>query len=183
MVFLARQANCLTWNFVDGSFPFIPSLHTVTRGAVVFFYPGKNILRDPTLSVPPKPFDSVVAVSTRNQTAVGRSPFYPFYNGIRPPSFPRANDSSRRYGGKGTTLTPFYHINVLHLLFSFTLLVSLSLAFFQTRTVFLIDSSCWMMSKSSKPHTPVHILATFCSQAPVKAVILNPRMHDLVFDL
>ncbi|XP_060715479.1 ABI family, member 3 (NESH) binding protein b isoform X5 [Tachysurus vachellii] len=62
---------------------------------------GKNILRDPTLSVPPKPFDSVVAVSTRNQTAVGRSPFYPFYNGIRPPSFPRANDSSRRYGVNG----------------------------------------------------------------------------------
>ncbi|XP_027024561.2 ABI family, member 3 (NESH) binding protein b isoform X8 [Tachysurus fulvidraco] len=63
--------------------------------------PGKNILRDPILSVPPKPFDSVVAVSTRNRTAVGRSPFYPFYNGMRPSSFPRANDSSRRYGVNG----------------------------------------------------------------------------------
>ncbi|XP_027024559.2 ABI family, member 3 (NESH) binding protein b isoform X5 [Tachysurus fulvidraco] len=62
---------------------------------------GKNILRDPILSVPPKPFDSVVAVSTRNRTAVGRSPFYPFYNGMRPSSFPRANDSSRRYGVNG----------------------------------------------------------------------------------
>ncbi|XP_027024556.2 ABI family, member 3 (NESH) binding protein b isoform X3 [Tachysurus fulvidraco] len=70
---------------------------------------GKNILRDPILSVPPKPFDSVVAVSTRNRTAVGRSPFYPFYNGMRPSSFPRANDSSRRYGG--SPARPSFPIN------------------------------------------------------------------------
>ncbi|XP_026803842.2 ABI family, member 3 (NESH) binding protein b isoform X13 [Pangasianodon hypophthalmus] len=63
--------------------------------------PGKSFLRDPSLSLPPKSIDSVVAVSSRNRTAVGRSPFYPFYNGMRPPSFPRANDSSRRYGVNG----------------------------------------------------------------------------------
>ncbi|KAB5526180.1 hypothetical protein PHYPO_G00148750 [Pangasianodon hypophthalmus] len=62
---------------------------------------GKSFLRDPSLSLPPKSIDSVVAVSSRNRTAVGRSPFYPFYNGMRPPSFPRANDSSRRYGVNG----------------------------------------------------------------------------------
>ncbi|XP_058237667.1 ABI family, member 3 (NESH) binding protein b isoform X9 [Hemibagrus wyckioides] len=62
---------------------------------------GKSFLRDPSLSVPPKPFDSVVAVSNRNRTTTGRSPFYPFYNGMRPPSFPRANDSSRRNGVNG----------------------------------------------------------------------------------
>ncbi|XP_060767831.1 ABI family, member 3 (NESH) binding protein b isoform X2 [Neoarius graeffei] len=62
---------------------------------------GKGFPRDQSLSVPPKPFDSVIVVSSRNRTAVGRSPFYPFYNGMRPPSFPRANDSSRRYGVNG----------------------------------------------------------------------------------
>ncbi|XP_060767838.1 ABI family, member 3 (NESH) binding protein b isoform X8 [Neoarius graeffei] len=63
--------------------------------------PSKGFPRDQSLSVPPKPFDSVIVVSSRNRTAVGRSPFYPFYNGMRPPSFPRANDSSRRYGVNG----------------------------------------------------------------------------------
>ncbi|XP_053473087.1 ABI family, member 3 (NESH) binding protein b isoform X2 [Ictalurus furcatus] len=62
---------------------------------------GKSFLRDPSLSVPPKPFDSVVTVSSRNRTTVGRTPFYPFYSGMRHPSFPRANDSSRRYGVNG----------------------------------------------------------------------------------
>lgn len=102
-----RGTSLLTWNFVHSSLPFILSTHTVTRDAVVFLYPGKGFPRDQSLSVPPKPFDSVVVVSSRNRTAVGRPPFYPFYNGMRPPSFPRANDSSRRYGGKGTSLTPF----------------------------------------------------------------------------
>uniref|UniRef100_A0AAR2IN65 Fibronectin type-III domain-containing protein n=1 Tax=Pygocentrus nattereri TaxID=42514 RepID=A0AAR2IN65_PYGNA len=63
--------------------------------------PGKTFLRHPSLSVPPKPFDSIVAVNGRNQTAVGRNPFYPFFNGMRPPSFPRANDSSSRFGVNG----------------------------------------------------------------------------------
>lgn len=94
-VFQEGQADCLAWNLV------------VTKGGVVFLYPGKSFPRDPSLSVAPKPFDSVVAVSNRNRTTTGRSPFYPFYNGMRPPSFPRANDSSRRNGGKGTTQTPF----------------------------------------------------------------------------
>ncbi|XP_017568730.1 ABI family, member 3 (NESH) binding protein b isoform X7 [Pygocentrus nattereri] len=62
---------------------------------------GKTFLRHPSLSVPPKPFDSIVAVNGRNQTAVGRNPFYPFFNGMRPPSFPRANDSSSRFGVNG----------------------------------------------------------------------------------
>ncbi|KAK3510018.1 hypothetical protein QTP70_025312 [Hemibagrus guttatus] len=62
---------------------------------------GKSFLSNPSLSVPPKLFDSVVSVSNRNRTTTGRSPFYPFYNGMRPPSFPRANDSSRRYGVNG----------------------------------------------------------------------------------
>ncbi|XP_058237660.1 ABI family, member 3 (NESH) binding protein b isoform X3 [Hemibagrus wyckioides] len=70
---------------------------------------GKSFLRDPSLSVPPKPFDSVVAVSNRNRTTTGRSPFYPFYNGMRPPSFPRANDSSRRNGG--SSARPSFPIN------------------------------------------------------------------------
>ncbi|KAL7833974.1 hypothetical protein AOLI_G00289340 [Acnodon oligacanthus] len=62
---------------------------------------GKTFLRHPSLSVPPKPFDSIVAVNGRNQTAVGRNPFSPFFNGMRPPSFPRANDSSSRFGVNG----------------------------------------------------------------------------------
>uniref|UniRef100_A0AAR2LFW6 Fibronectin type-III domain-containing protein n=1 Tax=Pygocentrus nattereri TaxID=42514 RepID=A0AAR2LFW6_PYGNA len=74
--------------------------------------PGKTFLRHPSLSVPPKPFDSIVAVNGRNQTAVGRNPFYPFFNGMRPPSFPRANDSSSRFGGKRTHLTPFNTIDL-----------------------------------------------------------------------
>lgn len=100
--------------------------HTVTSGGVVFLYPGKGFLRDPSLSVPPKP--SVVAVSSRNRTAVGRTPFYPFYNGMRPPSFPRANDSSRRYGGKGIILNPFAPYECLAFLLSASFfLASLSL--------------------------------------------------------
>ncbi|XP_026803840.2 ABI family, member 3 (NESH) binding protein b isoform X11 [Pangasianodon hypophthalmus] len=82
--------------------PRLPPLHTnpAFPGAPKTSF-GKSFLRDPSLSLPPKSIDSVVAVSSRNRTAVGRSPFYPFYNGMRPPSFPRANDSSRRYGVNG----------------------------------------------------------------------------------
>uniref|UniRef100_A0A4W4HE63 Fibronectin type-III domain-containing protein n=1 Tax=Electrophorus electricus TaxID=8005 RepID=A0A4W4HE63_ELEEL len=58
-------------------------------------------LRDLSLSVPPKLFDSVLAVDVRNQTATGRNPFSPSFNGIRPPSFPRANNSTRKYGVNG----------------------------------------------------------------------------------
>ncbi|KAK1802088.1 hypothetical protein P4O66_004431 [Electrophorus voltai] len=62
---------------------------------------GKGFLRDLSLSVPPKLFDSVLAVDVRNQTATGRNPFSPSFNGIRPPSFPRANNSTRKYGVNG----------------------------------------------------------------------------------
>ncbi|XP_053473091.1 ABI family, member 3 (NESH) binding protein b isoform X6 [Ictalurus furcatus] len=82
--------------------PRLPPLHTnpTFPGAPKTSF-GKSFLRDPSLSVPPKPFDSVVTVSSRNRTTVGRTPFYPFYSGMRHPSFPRANDSSRRYGVNG----------------------------------------------------------------------------------
>ncbi|KAM9494834.1 ABI family, member 3 (NESH) binding protein b isoform 5-T5 [Clarias gariepinus] len=60
---------------------------------------GKNFLKDPSLSVPPKPVDSGVAVTSRNRTVVPRTPLNP--NTMRPPSFPRANDSFRRYGVNG----------------------------------------------------------------------------------
>uniref|UniRef100_A0A8B9JJ13 ABI family member 3 binding protein n=1 Tax=Astyanax mexicanus TaxID=7994 RepID=A0A8B9JJ13_ASTMX len=62
---------------------------------------GKTFVRHPSLSVPPKSFDSVVAAIGRNQTSAGRNPFSPFFNGMRSPSFPRANDSSSRYGVNG----------------------------------------------------------------------------------
>ncbi|XP_076841086.1 ABI family, member 3 (NESH) binding protein b isoform X2 [Brachyhypopomus gauderio] len=63
---------------------------------------GKGFQRDLSLSAPPKPFDSVVAVDIRNKTATGRNPaFPPSFNGIWPPSLPRANESSRRFGVNG----------------------------------------------------------------------------------
>lgn len=115
--------------------------YKVTRGAVVFLYPGKSFLRDHSLSVPPKPVKSVM--SNKNRTTDGRNPFYPFYNGMRPSSFPRANDSSRRFGGKGTTLTPYLcltsFLSALRSLF-----FSLSLAFPLSIVSFGIswDQSC-----------------------------------------
>ncbi|XP_046696750.1 ABI family, member 3 (NESH) binding protein b isoform X9 [Silurus meridionalis] len=62
---------------------------------------GQSSLKDLSLSVPPKPVDSTVAVSSRNRTAGGRTPYFPLYNGMRPSYFPRANDTSRRYGVNG----------------------------------------------------------------------------------
>ncbi|XP_036420990.1 ABI family, member 3 (NESH) binding protein b isoform X12 [Colossoma macropomum] len=78
-------------------------VNPILSGHRALFNPrhGKTFLRHPSLSVPPKPFDSIVAVNGRNQTAVGRNPFSPFFNGMRPPSFPRANDSSSRFGVNG----------------------------------------------------------------------------------
>ncbi|XP_072527403.1 ABI family, member 3 (NESH) binding protein b isoform X3 [Salminus brasiliensis] len=81
----------------------LPPLHTnpAFPGAPKTSF-GKTFLRHPSLSLPPKPLDSVVAASGRNQTAAGRNPFSPFFNGMRPPSFPRANsNSSSRYGVNG----------------------------------------------------------------------------------
>uniref|UniRef100_A0A8C1ZPZ4 ABI family, member 3 (NESH) binding protein b n=1 Tax=Cyprinus carpio TaxID=7962 RepID=A0A8C1ZPZ4_CYPCA len=59
---------------------------------------GKSIRRDSISSLPPKPVDSVLTVTTRNQTSLGRNHFS-LSNGMRPSS-PRLGDSSRRYGGK-----------------------------------------------------------------------------------
>uniref|UniRef100_A0A671TCW2 Target of Nesh-SH3-like n=1 Tax=Sinocyclocheilus anshuiensis TaxID=1608454 RepID=A0A671TCW2_9TELE len=52
---------------------------------------------DSISSLPSKPLDSVLTVTTRNQTALGR---YPFSLSMRPSS-PRLVDSSRRYGVNG----------------------------------------------------------------------------------
>uniref|UniRef100_A0A9J7XRK9 ABI family, member 3 (NESH) binding protein b n=1 Tax=Cyprinus carpio carpio TaxID=630221 RepID=A0A9J7XRK9_CYPCA len=60
---------------------------------------GKSIRRDSISSLPPKPVDSVLTVTTRNQTSLGRNHFS-LSNGMRPSS-PRLGDSSRRYGANG----------------------------------------------------------------------------------
>ncbi|XP_051766847.1 ABI family, member 3 (NESH) binding protein b isoform X3 [Ctenopharyngodon idella] len=60
---------------------------------------GKSIRRDSISSLPPKPNDSLLTVTTKNQTSLSRYPFT-FSNGMRPSS-PRLGDSSRRYGANG----------------------------------------------------------------------------------
>ncbi|XP_073792297.1 ABI family, member 3 (NESH) binding protein b isoform X8 [Danio rerio] len=57
---------------------------------------GKNIRGDIS-SLPSKPANSVLTVTTRNQTSLGRNPFS-FSNGMRH-SPPRLGDPSRRHGG------------------------------------------------------------------------------------
>ncbi|XP_043078274.1 ABI family, member 3 (NESH) binding protein b isoform X3 [Puntigrus tetrazona] len=58
---------------------------------------GKSTRKDSSL--PSKPLDSVLTVTTRNQTSLGRYPFS-LSKGMRPSS-PRLGDSSRRYGANG----------------------------------------------------------------------------------
>uniref|UniRef100_A0A672PNB9 Target of Nesh-SH3-like n=1 Tax=Sinocyclocheilus grahami TaxID=75366 RepID=A0A672PNB9_SINGR len=65
---------------------------------------GKSIRRDSISSLPSKPLDSVLTVTTRNQTSLGRYPFS-LSNGMRPSS-PRLVDSSRRYGGSPAARLP-----------------------------------------------------------------------------
>ncbi|XP_009294709.3 ABI family, member 3 (NESH) binding protein b isoform X12 [Danio rerio] len=60
--------------------------------------PGKNIRGDIS-SLPSKPANSVLTVTTRNQTSLGRNPFS-FSNGMRH-SPPRLGDPSRRHGANG----------------------------------------------------------------------------------
>ncbi|XP_056125677.1 ABI family, member 3 (NESH) binding protein b isoform X5 [Rhinichthys klamathensis goyatoka] len=60
---------------------------------------GKSIRRDSISSLPSKPIDSVLTVTTRNQTSLSRNPFS-LSNGMRHSS-PRPGDSSRRYGVNG----------------------------------------------------------------------------------
>ncbi|XP_050951392.1 ABI family, member 3 (NESH) binding protein b isoform X7 [Labeo rohita] len=59
---------------------------------------GKNIRKE-SISSPPKPVDSVLTVTSRNETSLGRYHFS-LSNGMRPSS-PRLGDSSRRYGANG----------------------------------------------------------------------------------
>ncbi|XP_051549534.1 target of Nesh-SH3-like isoform X6 [Myxocyprinus asiaticus] len=61
---------------------------------------GKSIRNGPISSLPPKPNDSILTVSSRNHTSLGKDPFSPLSNGLRPSS-PRLGDSSRRYGANG----------------------------------------------------------------------------------
>ncbi|XP_051977690.1 target of Nesh-SH3-like isoform X4 [Xyrauchen texanus] len=61
---------------------------------------GKSIRTGPISSLPAKPNDSILTVTSRNQSSLGRYPFSPLSNGMRPSS-PRLGDSLRRYGANG----------------------------------------------------------------------------------
>ncbi|XP_051550818.1 target of Nesh-SH3-like isoform X6 [Myxocyprinus asiaticus] len=61
---------------------------------------GKSIRTSPISSLPAKPNDSILTVTRRNQSSLGRYPFSPLSNGMRPSS-PRLGDSLRRYGANG----------------------------------------------------------------------------------
>ncbi|XP_052394184.1 target of Nesh-SH3-like isoform X4 [Carassius gibelio] len=65
----------------------------------------KSIRRDSISSLPPKPVDSVLTVTTRNQTSMGRYHFS-LSNGMRPSSPRLGGDSSRRYGGSPAARLP-----------------------------------------------------------------------------
>ncbi|XP_028835468.1 ABI family, member 3 (NESH) binding protein b isoform X7 [Denticeps clupeoides] len=56
---------------------------------------GKGTLRSPASSLPTKPNNSIFTVTSRNMTSPGRTPFSPFTNGMRNPSFPRGNGSAK----------------------------------------------------------------------------------------
>ncbi|XP_046696743.1 ABI family, member 3 (NESH) binding protein b isoform X2 [Silurus meridionalis] len=81
--------------------PGLPQTKAPSASPKTYSSSGQSSLKDLSLSVPPKPVDSTVAVSSRNRTAGGRTPYFPLYNGMRPSYFPRANDTSRRYGVNG----------------------------------------------------------------------------------
>ncbi|XP_043078276.1 ABI family, member 3 (NESH) binding protein b isoform X5 [Puntigrus tetrazona] len=68
-----------------------------THSSLFPLRPGKSTRKDSSL--PSKPLDSVLTVTTRNQTSLGRYPFS-LSKGMRPSS-PRLGDSSRRYGANG----------------------------------------------------------------------------------
>uniref|UniRef100_A0A8C2GMW1 ABI family, member 3 (NESH) binding protein b n=1 Tax=Cyprinus carpio TaxID=7962 RepID=A0A8C2GMW1_CYPCA len=65
---------------------------------------GTSIRRDSISSLPSKPIDSILTVTTRNQTSLGRYPFS-LSNGMRPSS-PRLGDPSRKYGGSPAARLP-----------------------------------------------------------------------------
>ncbi|XP_042604763.1 ABI family, member 3 (NESH) binding protein b isoform X1 [Cyprinus carpio] len=60
---------------------------------------GTSIRRDSISSLPSKPIDSILTVTTRNQTSLGRY-LFSLSNGMRPSS-PRLGDPSRKYGANG----------------------------------------------------------------------------------
>ncbi|XP_051977688.1 target of Nesh-SH3-like isoform X2 [Xyrauchen texanus] len=66
---------------------------------------GKSIRTGPISSLPAKPNDSILTVTSRNQSSLGRYPFSPLSNGMRPSS-PRLGDSLRRYGGSPAARLP-----------------------------------------------------------------------------
>ncbi|KTF85642.1 hypothetical protein cypCar_00029935 [Cyprinus carpio] len=74
-----------------------PVIHNTNMG-------GTSIRRDSISSLPSKPIDSILTVTTRNQTSLGRYPFS-LSNGMRPSS-PRLGDPSRKYGGSPAARLP-----------------------------------------------------------------------------
>ncbi|XP_026053753.1 ABI family, member 3 (NESH) binding protein b isoform X8 [Carassius auratus] len=70
-----------------------------THSSLFPLRPGTSIRKDSISSLPSKPLDSVLTVTTRNQTSLSRYSFS-LSNGMRPSS-PRLGDSSRRYGANG----------------------------------------------------------------------------------
>ncbi|XP_042604764.1 ABI family, member 3 (NESH) binding protein b isoform X2 [Cyprinus carpio] len=65
---------------------------------------GTSIRRDSISSLPSKPIDSILTVTTRNQTSLGRY-LFSLSNGMRPSS-PRLGDPSRKYGGSPAARLP-----------------------------------------------------------------------------
>ncbi|XP_059399550.1 target of Nesh-SH3-like isoform X6 [Carassius carassius] len=79
-----------------------PFVKTLVAPHTSLFPPrhDKSIRRDSISSLPPKPVDSVLTVTPRNQTSMGRYHFS-LSNGMRPSSPRLGGDSSRRYGANG----------------------------------------------------------------------------------
>ncbi|XP_059399549.1 target of Nesh-SH3-like isoform X5 [Carassius carassius] len=76
-----------------------PPKNTGVNGGPKTYF-DKSIRRDSISSLPPKPVDSVLTVTPRNQTSMGRYHFS-LSNGMRPSSPRLGGDSSRRYGANG----------------------------------------------------------------------------------
>ncbi|XP_042604767.1 ABI family, member 3 (NESH) binding protein b isoform X5 [Cyprinus carpio] len=70
-----------------------------THSSLFPLRPGTSIRRDSISSLPSKPIDSILTVTTRNQTSLGRY-LFSLSNGMRPSS-PRLGDPSRKYGANG----------------------------------------------------------------------------------
>ncbi|XP_042604766.1 ABI family, member 3 (NESH) binding protein b isoform X4 [Cyprinus carpio] len=77
--------------------PGLPKNTGINGGPKTSF--GTSIRRDSISSLPSKPIDSILTVTTRNQTSLGRY-LFSLSNGMRPSS-PRLGDPSRKYGANG----------------------------------------------------------------------------------